>query len=245
MVALLALILAFAPPVPDASPQPPTTRSSSDIPEIGRVRAISPACGAMRDLVIPSFKAAKEADGHFENVSKNLPEYVRAIADDSKYNPEPPALREFRLAKIAMDNTKMLQNAKVIADALGDRRLAGTSDTAVIAERQQLQSLYDYQITRASELNQFVMREENRVALLGVGGDGGAFRGRNGNQAQATPEPRQTSTPPGMPKLDGRNGFADAASIRDWTGQISAAVKGNEEAAARTFFFISKSCQAK
>jgi hypothetical protein len=245
MVALLALILAFAPPVPDASPQPPATQSASDIPEIGRVRAISPACGAMRDLVIPSFKAAKEADGRFENVSKNLPEYVRAIADDSKYNPEPAAVREFRLAKLAMDNTKMLQNAKVIADALGDRRLAGTSDPAVIAERQQLQSLYDYQITRASELNQFVMREENTVALLGVGGDGGAFRGRNGNQAQATPEPRQTSTPMGMPKLNGRIGFADAASIRDWTGQITAAVKGNEEVAARAFFSIAKSCQAK
>ena len=243
MVALLALILAFAPPVPDASPQPPTTRSSSDIPEIGRVRAISPACGAMRDLVIPSFKAAKEADGHFENVSKNLPEYVRAIADDSKYNPEPPSIREFRLAKLAMDNTKMLQNAKVIADALGDRRLANTSDPAVIAERQQLQTLYDFQITRASELNQFVMREENTVALAGVGGDGGAFRGRM--QPQATPEPRETSTPLGMPKLNGRIGFADAASIRDWTGQITAAVKGNEEAAARTFFSIAKSCQAK
>ena len=243
MVALLALILAFAPPVPDVSPQPPATQSASDIPEIGRVRAISPACGAMRDLVIPSFKAAKEADGRFENVSKNLPEYVRAIADDSKFNPEPPALREFRLAKLAMDNTKMLQNAKVIADALGDRRLAGTSDPAVIAERQQLQSLYESQITRASELNQFVMREENTVALLGVGGDGGAFRGRNGSQA--TPEPRQTSTPLGMPKLYGRIGFADAASIRDWTGQITAAVKGNEEVAARTFFVISKSCQAK
>ncbi len=241
MVALLALLLAFAPPMPDTSPQP---QASSNIPEIGRVRAISPACGAMRDLVIPAFKAAKEADGHFDNVSKNLPEYVKAIADDSKYNPEPPAIREFRLAKLSMDNTKMLQNAKVIADALGDRRLADTSDIAVIAERKQLEALYESQITRASELNQFVMREQNTVALRGVG-DTDAFKGRRGGQPLQTPEPRETTTPLGMPKLNGRIGYADAESIRDWTGQISASVKSNEEAVSRTFFSIAKNCQAK
>ena len=240
MIPLLALLVLLAAP-PDASPQP----APSDLPEIGRVRAISPACGAMRDLAIPAFLAAREADKRFENAGKTLPDYVKAIADDSRINPEPAVLREMRLSRLASDNIKMLQDAKTIADALGDPRLAADSrDPLVQIERQQLMSLYDSQITRASELNQFVMREENVVALLGIGSTT-AFSSRNGGKPAATPEPRQTTTPYGMPVLGGRNGYTDAASIRDWTSQIASNVKENENQVAKAFFPIAKGCQAK
>jgi len=240
MIALLALLVAFAAP-PDPSPQP----STLDLPEIGRVRAISSACGAMRDLVIPAFSAAREADKHFDTVSKTLPEYVRGIAEDSKYNPDPPVVREMRLSRLGMEDTKMLKNAKTIADALGDPRLAKNSkDPDVQAERQQLQSLYESQINRVGELNQYVMREQNATALLGVGSTD-AFKGRNSGRAPSTPEPRETTTPYGMPKLGGKIGYTDAESIRDWTNQMSALVKSNEIQVAKSFYTIAKSCQGK
>lgn len=239
MFALLMLVVAVS-AGSDSAPQPQPT----DLPEIGRVRAISPACGVMRDLIIPSFRAAREADARFVDTSKNLIRYVGGVADDSTHSPAPPVLRERLLNMVGNDKTKLLQNAQIIANALGDPRLSVDSlDPAVQSEREQLQSLYEAQINRAGLLNQFVMREENAIAMTGVGSTT-AFGGRNLRPATA-PDARETSTPAGMPILTGLIGSADGNSMRDWSDQIRSGVRSNENQVAKAFYAIATSCVAK
>jgi hypothetical protein len=221
VIGALALLILLA---TDATPQP----APSDFPEIGRVRSISPACAAMRDLAIPAFTAARAADRHFAGASNTLIRYVGGKADESDAVPESHATRAYLLNKLGQDKTKMLQDAKVIADALGDPRIAANiPDPTLKAERAQLESLYESQINRASLLNQFVMREENASVMGGVG------RGRSN-------EP-----PPGMPTIRGIIVMSDVASIQDWTGQLTAGVRANENVVAKALYPVASGCAAK
>jgi len=73
--------------------------------------------------------------------------------------PRRPFFTSVSLNMVANDKTKLLQNAQIIANVLGDPRLSADSfDAAVQSEREQLESLYESQINRAGLLNQFVMR---------------------------------------------------------------------------------------
>ncbi len=191
---------------------------------------MSPSCAVMRDLAIPAFTAARAADRQFAAASKNLTGYVGGKDDESDAQPDSDAKRRYLLSKLGQDKTKLLQHAKVIADALGDPRFASDiPDPSVRAERAQLQSLYDSQINRAALLNQFVMREE--IKAMGV------LRSAQGG--------RSDEPPPGMPAIRGKIPLADVATIQDWTGQLAAGVKANEEVVAKTFYGIARSCQGK
>ncbi|HEY0384077.1 MAG TPA: hypothetical protein VGC72_17940 [Candidatus Elarobacter sp.] len=248
-----ALAIAFAAaPTPKPTPfaigtlQPfgtETPAPASTLPEIGRVRAATPACAAMRDLIIPSFAAARRADIRFAETRARLPQYID-FADDPEHNND--IFRTSALAKLDADATAILNHTLVLNKALGDPRFKDTTDPVVVAEKAQLQQLYNTQQARANQLQEFVMRERNVVAKHGME-DSNAFKGRNipvNMDAQAPPAPMPSLTaPPGMPLLNGRIALADKASINDWSGQMAAAVAASENQAARTFLPIARSCR--
>jgi hypothetical protein len=244
--AAVALALGAAPP---ASPAPPATAQTAapgtakPLPEIGRVRANSPGCAAMRDLIIPAFAAAQRADMRFAQTRVRLPQYVE-FADDPVHTND--IFRTSALAKLDADATTILNETLAINKALGDPRLKDTSDPVIAVERAALQQLYDMQQARANQLQQFVMRERNVVAQHGME-DSGAFRRRKGPATRdADPPPSAipaTTGPPGMPVLNGKIAGADKVVINQWSTAMAASVRASENQAAEAFYPIADGCR--
>ena len=249
-----ALAIAFATvPTPKSTPFPlgtlqpfgtETPAPAANLPEIGRVRANSPVCAAMRDLVIPSFAAARRADARFTETRVRLPKYVE-IADDPEHRTD--VYRESALSKLDADATTILNETLVLNKALGDARLKDPTDPQVIAAKRQLEQLYATQQARANQLQEFVMRQRNEIAKNGMG-DNSAF-GPHNTQPQQTADntplkpPPSLKAPPNMPLLNGRIALADKAAINDWSGNMAAAVRKSENLAAQTFLPIAQSCR--
>ena len=247
VVASAAIALALG-AAPSAAPAPPAASQTSapdakPLPEIGRVRANSPACAAMRDLIIPAFAAAQRADIRFAQTRVRLPQYVE-FADDPVHQND--IFRTSTLAKLDADATAILNETLVLNKALGDPRLKDTSDPAIAVERAQLQQLYDMQQARANQLQQFVMRERNTVAQHGME-DSGAFRRRRApatRDAEPPPSPIPSTTgPPGMPVLNGRIAGADKVVINQWSTAMAASVRKSENQAAEAFYPIADGCR--
>ncbi len=248
-----ALAIAFATvPTPKPTPFPlgtlqpfgtetPAPAPSSALPEIGRVRAASAACAVMRDLVIPSFAAARRADIRFAQTRVRLPQYVDFM-DDPQHSAD--IFRESALAKLDADATAILNETLVLNKALGDPRFKDTSDPQVAAQKAQLQQLYNTQQARANQLQEFVMRQRNAIAKNGME-DNGALRGRMQPATPLTQDvPLPTLTaPPGMPVLNGKIAMADKNAINDWSGSMAAAVRSSENLAARAFLPIAHGCR--
>ncbi len=232
---VLLLAMGAAPPDPAASGDP--------IPEIGRTRATSPACAAMRDLVIPSFAAAQRADLRFVQTRKQLPNYGAIASDVWNKN---SVDRDAALARLDTDVSVLLRESQVIQKALSDPRLApGAKDPQVVAERAQLQTLYDVQRGRADMLNEFVTREHVKTAQNGMEGNGGVVsRTASFGKLDALPgKPLPDVTaPPGMPLLSGEHGMMDRKQLDDWGTSIAAIVRTKENEAAKAFLPIAKSC---
>jgi hypothetical protein len=252
LAATAALAIAFAAtPAPQPTPFPlgtlqpfgtqtPAPAPASNLPEIGRVRASTPGCAAMRDLIIPSFAAARRADVRFAQTRVRLPQYID-FADDPEHSTD--IFRESALAKIDADATAILNETLVLNKALGDPRFKNPSDPQVATEKAQLEQLYEMQQARANQLQEFVMRERNVVARNGLE-DSGAFRGRNqpATYPSNAPAPAVTA-PPGMPVLNGKIAMADKNTINDWSGSMAAAVRASENQAARIFLPIAYGCR--
>ncbi|ERR1700681_110946 len=246
-----ALAIAFATvPTPNQTPFPlgtlqpfgtETPAPASNLPEIGRVRAATPVCAAMRDLVVPSFAAARRADARFSETRVRLPKYIE-IADDPEHRTD--VFRESALSKLDADATKILQETLVLNKALGDPRFKDPTDPQVIAVKNQLDQLYRTQQARANQLQEFVMRQRNEIAKNGLG-DNHAFASRNQppQQPQDAPPPPSLKAPPGMPLINGKIAMADQASLNEWSGQMAAAVRASENLAAHTFLPIAQSCR--
>jgi hypothetical protein len=246
--AALAIGLATAPaptptPFPIGTLQPFGTETPApavNLPEIGRVRAATPACAAMRDLIIPSFAAAVHADKRFAQTRVRLPQYID-FADDPVHARD--IFRESALAKLDNDATAILNDTLVLNRALGDPRFKDTSDPQVAAEKAQLQQLYNTQQARANQLQEFVMRERNVIAKNGIDDNSSILRGKR-QPASTEPAPMPVLTaPPGMPVLNGKISIADKNTINEWSGSMAAAVRASENQAARTFLPIARSCQ--
>ncbi|MDB5092226.1 MAG: hypothetical protein JWO85_327, partial [Candidatus Eremiobacteraeota bacterium] len=212
-------------------------------PNIGRVRTLTPACASMRDLVIPSFAAARRADARFAETLKRLPMYAE-VADDPEHRTD--VFRESALAKLDSDATALLKETLVINRALGDPRLSKDSnDPAVLAERAELQRVYDAQSARANLLEEFVMRQRVAIAKNGID-DNHAFASRlNADTATPmaapyAPDPTQTASP-NMPPLNG-NSMSDKRIMDEWARGISSGIRASENRAAKTFLSIAKSC---
>ena len=225
---------------PSATPGPP----DAPLPEIGRVRSTTPACAAMRDLVIPSFAAAQRADAKFAETRKRLPTYAD-LRDDPEHKDD--VYRESALHKLSQDVAGLLQESIVINRALGDPRLsADATDPQVLAERAQLQQLYAMQQARANLLNQFVQREQVAMSR-GQLKQSDAFGSRNANAQPAFtgfPEARlpDQKAPEGMPLFSGIP-LADKRVATDWGTEIAVAIRASENAAAKTFLTITRTCR--
>jgi len=220
---------------PVASPSPPP----SALPEIGRVRSTTPACTVMRDLVIPSFAAARRADARFAETRKRLPDWGELAADAAPNDP----MRQSALAKLDADAMKLLGEALVINRALGDPRLAADStDPVVLEERRELQQLYDTQKTRANILWEYVMRKNIAMSKAQFAPDP-----TNGEHTKTAP-PNADDTPnrdlvvlPGMPP-ESRIAFANKQRLAEWGDAIAAGIRVSENAAAKAFMPIAQRC---
>jgi hypothetical protein len=223
--------------VPFGSPNSPTL---PPLPEIGRVRAATPACSAMRDLVIPSFAAARRSDVRFEETRKRLPNYAELVSDPLH---RADIYRESALARIDGDATALLNESLIIAKALGDPRFANKDDADVVAEKRALQALYDAVQSRANTLTEFVMRQRLAIAKSGIDTSTNDFRMSRTPQAPATDQPLPVLTaPPGMPLLQGTM-LGDKATMNKWSGDMSAVVRYYENQSAKTFLPIAQKCR--
>jgi hypothetical protein len=251
--AACALVLALA--AAAAAQAPPTPApEGSPLPEIGRVRSTAPACAAMRDLIVPSFAAARRADARFEQTRVHLPQYVEMIADPEHKS---DVFRSSMLSRLDAEASAILNETLAINKALGDPRLKDTSDPTIAAEKAQLQQLYNTQQARANLLEQYVMRERNQVVRHGME-DSGGFKGKHapaqpGGTMTLPPEPQQPTdhtapepsltAAPGMPVLSGVMPMADKAAIKQWTSDMANAVRFSENQAAKTFLTIANVCR--
>jgi hypothetical protein len=241
----LVVALAAAPtptPFPLGTLQPFGAPGSTapPLPNIGRVRSATPACAAMRDLIIPSYAAAQRSDVRFAETRKRLPNYAELV-DNPLHVAD--VYRQSALAKIDGDATKLLEEAQLIAKALGDPRLSAKStDPEVLAERNALEQLYEGQMIRANLLNEFVIRQQAAIAKNGIDTSTSAFAGGRLPAQRPTDQPIPALTaPPGMPLLMG-NDLSDKQMMNQWSGEISAVVYRYKNAAAKTFLPIARKC---
>jgi hypothetical protein len=246
--AVTVAVAAAASPTPSPFPigtfdPHPSQTAAPEFPNIGRVRTLTPACASMRDLVIPSFAAARRADARFVETRKRLPMYAELV-DDPEHRTD--VLRESALSRLDSDATALLKEALVINRALGDPRLSKTSnDPAVLAERAELERVYNAQSARANLLEEFVIRQRSAIAKNGLG-DNSAFASRLSHDnapsisAPEAPDPTHTA-PPNMPKLNG-NSLSDKQNVDDWARDISSGIRESENRAAKTFLPIARGC---
>jgi hypothetical protein len=231
-------------PVLAATPAPASTTVPADLPEIGRVRSLTPACAAMRDLVIPAFAASQGVSKKFDETAPYFSRYIETIEDEK----DNTALRDMLLSRMGQNVSLMMRDSQKIAQALGDPRLSPNSkDPAIVEERKQLDLLYDVQMDRANILNEFLIRQNVAIGRSEFS-DNSAFAGRSPGGSQSL-SPQPTATPVdidrrrfGQPVLDGRNGFADKHVMSDWTNDMAAQAKLAANIAAKGLLPIAKSC---
>jgi hypothetical protein len=250
-IACMALALAFAgttaqAPAPAQAPTEVPAAVPSDLPEIGRTRATSPACAAMRDLVIPSFAAARKADARFSETQTRLPKYaeIRADAKNDRNKTHDDSFRESMLSRLEQDAANLLGYSAFIGKALGDPRLSADSkDPDVQAERAQLQALYEMQQARAKMLAQLAARERvtmTQTQMAEVSMSGGRRQALPVSE-DASPNPFETGAP-GMPTFSGI-AFADKATATNWGIGMAKAVAEAENRAAKSFLPLAQRCR--
>ncbi|GAC1410386.1 MAG: hypothetical protein NVSMB64_19500 [Candidatus Velthaea sp.] len=217
------------------SPAPEPAAVSSPVPEIGRVRSAAPACTVLRDVIAPSFLAARKADASYEKVTDFLTKYVDAMDDPGeRFGP----IQNMLLHRLDSSVSLMTQDVQTLTKALRDPRLL-TSDPQIQAQRAQLEQLQEMQLARSSILLEFVQRQQVAIAKNQI--DASAFNGRGGGPA-ATPDPGPTRYSTTQPHFSG-NSMVDATTIRDWTGGIASEIRTSENTAARTFIGVQHDCK--
>jgi len=246
MIALpLAAMLFFG---ADPTPQPalaPAIRSTAGVvpalPEIGRVKAVSPACAIMHDLIIPAFAAVRRADDHFALASKAVPAYFGAL-NDTDVGDDPTDNARFgsdsgrQLAHVDQALSGMLREAQLVDSALKDPRFAASSDDPKIAaEQTELQNVLNAQLARASILSEFAMRQNMTQLKRGLAPVGGRAR----PSVQSAPRPPTPIV--GQPDINGLSN--DATASKDWVKTIDSVVHYREYNAANAFIDLAKDCQ--
>jgi hypothetical protein len=248
----LAALFVFGIPLPGPTIGPEVARMLARpvpaLPEIGRVRAISPACAIMHDLIIPAFTAARRADDRFAAASKGVPAYAYTLTDhdigeddrtvDKRYGSDV----DRQLSNISQTVTSILRETQAVSRALGDPRFAsGENDPKVVAEREQLQSVYDAQMARASILSEFVTRE-GTTNMGSLPGSTGLNAGGRRGTARSAPDPARPPIPVnGQPDLNGL-GLNDASASQNWMTSLDQVIHVREFNAANTFIDVAKDC---
>jgi hypothetical protein len=239
VVALVWLIVALAAANPftlGPTPAPgPSASPGFELPEIGRVRAATPACAVMRDLIAPAYAAAVRADARFTKIRKGLPKYVD-VADDrsDRYG----ARHAMIVAEMDRDAIAMREEALVLNRALGDPRFVRPTDPQVIAEKRELQQLYDNQSGRANLIFEFVTREQAAIMRSGMIPDDTARPG-----APPVPVDQTTTAPFGMPPPLRGIELVDRNALDAWAGTIAVQVRASEHRMAAALLPISQSCR--
>ncbi|GAC1536505.1 MAG: hypothetical protein NVS2B17_08080 [Candidatus Velthaea sp.] len=207
------------------------------MPEIGRVRSAAPACTVLRDVIAPSFLAARKADGSYEKATDFLSKYVDAMDDPGdRFGP----IQNMLLHRLDTTVSLMMQDVQTLTKALRDPRLS-SGDPLIQAQRTQLEQLQENQLARTSILLEFVQRQQVAMAKNEFDPGQSAFPGR-GNQSGATPDPGPTRYSYTQPHFSG-NSMSDANVIRDWTGGIATEIRNSENTAARTFIEVQRDCK--
>lgn len=241
---LLALLLSFSLIADTSAPD-----DFSQLTEIGRIKAVTPACAVMRDVTIPAFRAALNADHWMTVATPVLLEYTRILASSHKYGDGwmDGGARKWRQHQLGQASTNMLVNTVAISDALGSSKMTpANTDPDVQAQRAALQILYDDEHERAVSLWRFQFL---RAIDTSPGGDGdaNAFAPRDTMNTLAsrplpTPVPTALPTVAGLPSGNG-NLPADTAAMRAATLARTSAGRRAEEAAAKFLFPIAERCR--
>lgn len=214
------------------------TATPPPLPEIGRVRANSPACVVLRDIVIPSFSAVRRGDDRFRATRAHLVAYARINGDPFDRT---SVSRDAALAQIDRDAAALLSEEQVLNRALGDPRIAeSVSDPQVITLRAQLQALFATQYDRAVAVLRFslptragAMREE----------DGGSAFDRRSDAPTPVPLPSGVSRSiPNFPALHGI-GMQDQDIVRQWADDTDRIIVPVEDQALRTTAAIAETCR--
>lgn len=239
-----ALAAAFAPPAASQSVEP--SASPTTLPDIGRVRASSTACSAVRDLIVPSVLAVRRGNARYLDVEKRLHRYVQIVDDeDFKQN---SVYRQGALGQLDVDVIALKREALEINKALGDPRLSersAESDRTIATLRSQLEQMYDAQATRVNLLQEYVIREHvaiNKADLQQSDPFGSGSRGVAAALPTSSPLPGSTPPPFGMPEFHGL-AMADTASIDDWAHGADAYARSPEREAARNFSAAADRCR--
>ncbi|HEV2738512.1 MAG TPA: hypothetical protein VGU66_08035 [Candidatus Elarobacter sp.] len=240
VLALAWLILAFAAPNPFALGPTPTPAPSAspgfDLPEIGRVRAATPACAVMRDLIAPAYAAAVRADARFTKIRKGFPKYVD-VADDR--NDRYGARHAMIVAELDRDALALRDEALVLNRALGDPRFVRPTDPQVVAEKRELQQLYDNQSGRANLIFEFVTREQAAIMRSGMVTGGGGV----GPAPLPAPVDPATTAPFGMPPPLRGIELTDRNALDEWAGTVTVQVRASEHRMAAALLPIAQSCR--
>ncbi|HTD37504.1 MAG TPA: hypothetical protein VK669_08310 [Candidatus Limnocylindrales bacterium] len=261
--AIATFIAAIAVAVPCGAPAqvaPEPSAPAAQLPEIGRVRATSSACAAMRDVVIPSYAAAMRADARFAETRKRLPQLADLLGDyyhqRAKVKSDGVFL-EAAVMRLGVDSANLLNEAATIRKLLDDPRLRDTQDPSVQAERAALQQLYDVQQARAAALNELATRQSVELARDNVGMESGFLKTNKQIMAQVNPDrtgeelgrslpspiPAPTINPrAGMPLITGLEA-RDRAALDEWAAGVQSAVRQSENQASRTLLPIAQSCR--
>jgi hypothetical protein len=230
---MLSMMLALASPAPSQAPSPDTT-----LPEIGRVRAVTPACSVLHDLVLPAAQISRRADTRFLDVAKRLPDYVQSVSSDPEGRTSP--LVEMRLSRLDQTTSLIVRDVGEMAKILADPRLAPDSgDPLVRQERAALQRMYEAQMTRVSNISEFVARQGAANGRAEVD----QLAAQSGQPTPSpTPLPFASSAPDNLPTLTGID-LRDAEAFRGWSQDLTAIVRRSEVDAARSLGPIARVCE--
>lgn len=216
-------------PAPSASP-------GFAFPEIGRVRATTPACAVMRDLITPSYAASMRADIRFAKIRKMFPKLVEIVDDRNERTGPRHAML---VAELDREAQTLRDEALVLNRALGDPRFVRPTDPQLVAEKRELQQLYDTQSGRANLIFELVAREQVAIMRSGMGTDPNSA----GAQSVPTPYAQGTTAPFGMPPPLRGNELTDRQALDDWAGDIAVQVRASEHRMAAALLPIAQSCR--
>lgn len=230
-----------------APPQAAASDSPATLPEIGRVKALVPACATLRDLVIPSYFTMRKADVEFETIANSFDTYAEAL--DQTNNPAEAKLnrnlseRQMYLTRMGSNAAQMAQDLQSTAKALRDPRLSPAIDDPRIQEqREQLQKLYALQSDRLALLNEFLANEEHAANLDEIH----QFMDQSGTKTPVTfvtPAPDAPDRD-SLPHLTGTT-LSDQDELKRWSIAVATQVLGTEHRVVASLLQTAQGCNAK
>jgi hypothetical protein len=247
---LVALALAVLPCALAAQTAPPSPApSAAPLPEIGRTRALLPACAVLRDVTVPSLVAAHEADLRFGQVQTALPRYAELKNDYASQRAPVKSdgiFLEAQIRRLDMQLASLLQANEKIRALLADPRIANATDPAIVAQRDELERVYAAQQTRATLLNAFIQRQQYVLERNMVGWeDPEAIAKMNMPRRPEDASVRRNplrNRPPGMPVLTGFTA-TDKEHLDAWSGALAQFTRQTEAQAALALLPIAQSCR--